>query len=116
LEPSKFLAADSHGINTSGEPMKSGALNPRLREMCINAGLPQRNAMYSFRRTRIIETKHEHGEATHADDSNAREQYDTVGVGDIDIQSYILSRELESRLCICDTSELKKILTSAVCR
>ncbi|KAI4923847.1 hypothetical protein J4E85_008003 [Alternaria conjuncta] len=59
--------------------------------------------MYCFRRTRIIETKHEHGEAAaraiaaHADDSNAHEYYDAVGVGDIDIQSYILGRERMSR-------------------
>ncbi|KAI4649798.1 uncharacterized protein J4E79_009643 [Alternaria viburni] len=98
-----FLAADSHGTITPGEPMKSGALNPHLREGCIDAGLPQRNTMYCFRRTRTIETKHEHGEtaaraiAAHADDSNAHEYYDTVGVGDIDIQSYILGRERASQ-------------------
>ncbi|KAI4693627.1 uncharacterized protein J4E84_002201 [Alternaria hordeiaustralica] len=55
--------------------------------------------MCCFRRKRIIETKHEYGEgaaqaiAAHTGDSNAHECYDTVGVGDIDIQSYILGRE-----------------------
>jgi len=83
--------------------MKSGALNPRLHEACIDTGLPQRNTMHYFRRTRIIETKHEHGEAVtrpiaaHADDSNAHKYYDTVGVGDIDIQSYILGRERQTQ-------------------
>jgi len=99
LDQAVFLAAASHGTITPGEPMKSGKLNPRLREACIDVGLSQRNTMYSFCRTRIIETKHEHGEAAahaiaaHADDSDAHEYYDTVGVGDIDIQSYILGRE-----------------------
>ena len=59
--------------------------------------------MYCFRRTRIIETQHEHGEAAarstaaHADDSNAHEYYDTGGVGVIDIQSYILGKERRSQ-------------------
>ena len=87
--------------------MKHGALNPRLREASIEASLPRRNTMYCFRRTRIIETKHEHGEvaaraiAAHADDSNAHEYYDAVGVGDIDIQSYILGRERVSQGSAC---------------
>ena len=90
-----FLPADSHGTITPGKPMKSGALNPHLREACIDAGYSQRNTMYCFRPTRITETKHEHGEAAaraiaaHADDSNANEYYNTVGVCDIDIYSYI---------------------------
>jgi len=84
--------------------MKSGALNPRLRESCIYAGLPYRDTTYCFRRTRIVETKHEHGEAgaraiaAHAEDSSAHEYYDTVGVGEIDVQSCILGRKRVSQI------------------
>jgi len=83
--------------------MESGALKPRLREACMDAGLPQCNTMYYCPRTRIIETKHEHGEAearaiaAHADDSNAHDYHVTVRIGDIDIHSYILGRERMSQ-------------------
>jgi len=60
--------------------------------------------MYYFRRIRVVETKPEHGEAAaqaiaaHSDESNAREYYDTVGVGDIDVQSCILGRKRASQV------------------
>ena len=83
--------------------MKYGALNPHMHEACIDASLPQCDTMYCLRPTRITETKHEHGEAAaraiaaHADDSNANKYYNTVGVGDIDIYSYIRGRERASQ-------------------
>jgi len=98
-----FVAADHQGNITPDVPMKTDALNPRLRRACIDAGLPQRNTMYCFRRTRIIETKHAHGTdaaraiAAHTDDSSAHERYDTINIGDIDIQSYILGTKSMSR-------------------
>ncbi|KAH3914631.1 hypothetical protein HBH56_091850 [Parastagonospora nodorum] len=83
--------------------MKTSALNPRLRMACIDAGLPARNTMYCFRRERIIHAKHTYGTeaaktiAGHVEGSNAHEHYDTVNVGDIDIQAYNACRESMSR-------------------
>ncbi|EAT88168.2 hypothetical protein SNOG_04408 [Parastagonospora nodorum SN15] len=59
--------------------------------------------MYCFRRERIIHAKHTYGTeaaktiAGHVEGSNAHEHYDTVNVGDIDIQAYNACRESMSR-------------------
>jgi len=94
-----LLITANHDTITPDKPMKSTVPNPRLREACADAGPPERNTMHYLRRTHIIKPKREHGEAAvraiaaHADDSATHDYYDTVGVGDIDIQSYILSME-----------------------
>jgi hypothetical protein len=41
--------------------MRSGALNPKLQDWCIEIGLFARNTYYSFRRTAIVETRRRDG-------------------------------------------------------
>jgi hypothetical protein len=90
-----FVASHQNGGILPEQPMKSSALNPRLRRALIDAGLPQRNTMYCFRRERIIHTKHMYGTeaaktiAVHKENTDTHNVYDVVNVGDIDIQGQL---------------------------
>ncbi|KAI8937069.1 hypothetical protein NX059_006288 [Plenodomus lindquistii] len=94
-----FVACDQAERTLPDTPMNFNALNPKLQAMCLEAGLPERNTMYCFRRTRIIEMKRGFNleltkeVAGHRPDSHSHERYDTVGVGDIDIQAYRWGRD-----------------------
>lgn len=57
-----FLGVDRSG-KTTNQAMKFQALNPKLQDMCLLAGLSKRNTMYSFRRTAIQEPLRHHGKA-----------------------------------------------------
>ncbi|KAI8940677.1 hypothetical protein NX059_001947 [Plenodomus lindquistii] len=105
-----FVASDQSGQSLPDTPMSYNALNPKLSATCLEAGLPSRNTMYSFRRTRIIESKRAFSleltkeTAGHRPDSDAHQRYDTVDQGDLDMQAYRWGKQSgKSRL------ELQKI-------
>jgi hypothetical protein len=99
-----FVAADKHGNLHATEPMHYNALNPKPQDACVRDGLSQRNTMYSFRRTGLYEALREHGReqartlAGHSLQSDVlHTHYDTVGMGDVDIQGWRFGTEQSSR-------------------
>lgn len=115
-----FLAANNKG-QLNGQPMRSFALNCKLQEICKLVGIQDRNTMYSWRRTAIVETRRTHGTemakelANHSLDFSltALMAYDDEGLADMDLTSTRLNeekvphsylRELFGQIRLCDAS------------
>lgn len=97
-----FVRLDASG-QLSKDAMHADSLNTKLREALVEAGLPSYCTMYSFRREAIRSTKISEGTevakdlANHEPDSNAISYYDTIGLGDVDIQAMRTRTEGMSR-------------------
>ena len=87
-----FVRVDKHG-DLSAEAMGDSSVNPVLRDALVSANLPAYCTIYSFRRESIRDTKNTYSTelakelAGHRPDSNSITYYDSIGLGDADIQA-----------------------------
>lgn len=113
-EQAVFVAVDKQGNLDPNEPMISEALNPRLQSACTDAGLPQHNTMYCFRRNRIVTAKHDHSTelaktiAGHGEFTSTHTRYGPDQVRDIDIQAFTLARNSDEGLSREECRELSR--------
>jgi hypothetical protein len=79
--------------------MKESSLNPKLREICDLVGLFERNTMYSFRRTALVESRRTSGTefarevANHTVDGDSIWAYDHDSLEDFDMTNFRLKND-----------------------
>ncbi|KAJ8116781.1 hypothetical protein OPT61_g1866 [Boeremia exigua] len=101
LDYAVFISAETQDL-THKKPMHVNRLTPKLQEGLVLAGLPSNNTMSSFRREATHDTKLDDTEkgkelAGQAPDLTAIMFYDTIGLGDADLEAFMTGIEGISR-------------------